>query len=215
MGHAIAIGLWVLALSAGLVTMAWVMSCQLAPEAGRPQVLRWLLRWSFKGLIVPVTLWAIMNWGVSWSLQPFMPQIQAAQSRGGTWLPEFLQVLATGLFIICSYWTATTLGWRLLLTSRSLEAESRANLKGLGWTCLIGMGVPAGIVLLVGGWPTLGLSALAVLAPMAGYAPKLLRPRKLPPMYARAVARMKFGKYAEAEWEIIRELEKCEDDFEG
>jgi uncharacterized protein (DUF1499 family) len=34
-------------------------------------------------------------------------------------------------------------------------------------------------------------------------------------MYARAVARMKFGKYSEAEWEIIRELEKCEDDFEG
>jgi hypothetical protein len=34
-------------------------------------------------------------------------------------------------------------------------------------------------------------------------------------MYARAVARMKFGKYNEAELEIIRELEKCEDDFEG
>jgi hypothetical protein len=34
-------------------------------------------------------------------------------------------------------------------------------------------------------------------------------------MYARAIARMKFGKYSEAEWEIIRELEKCEDDFEG
>ena len=34
-------------------------------------------------------------------------------------------------------------------------------------------------------------------------------------MYSRAIARMKFGKYAEAEWEIIRELENCEDDFEG
>ena len=34
-------------------------------------------------------------------------------------------------------------------------------------------------------------------------------------MYARAIARMKFGKYAEAEWEIIRELEKREDDFDG
>jgi len=37
----------------------------------------------------------------------------------------------------------------------------------------------------------------------------------MPPMYARAVARMKFGKYSEAEWEIIHELEKCEDDFQG
>jgi hypothetical protein len=34
-------------------------------------------------------------------------------------------------------------------------------------------------------------------------------------MYARAVAKMKFGKYSEAEWVIIQELEKCDDDFEG
>jgi hypothetical protein len=34
-------------------------------------------------------------------------------------------------------------------------------------------------------------------------------------MYARAIARIKFGKYSEAEWEIIRELEKAENDFEG
>ena len=49
---------------------------------------------------------------------------------------------------------------------------------------------------------------------MAGYGGTLLA-EKAPPIYARAVARMKFGKYSEAEWEIIRELEKCEDDFEG
>ena len=34
-------------------------------------------------------------------------------------------------------------------------------------------------------------------------------------MYSRAIARMKFGKYSDAEWEIIRELEKREDDFQG
>jgi hypothetical protein len=34
-------------------------------------------------------------------------------------------------------------------------------------------------------------------------------------MYARAVARLKFGKYPEAEREIIHQLEKREDDFDG
>jgi hypothetical protein len=68
---------------------------------------------------------------------------------------------------------------------------------------------------LLGGLPLLGLAAMAVLLPMAAYGPAVLRPKKLPPMYARAIARMKFGKYAEAEWEIIRELEKREDDFDG
>ena len=61
----------------------------------------------------------------------------------------------------------------------------------------------------------LGLAGIALLAPMAGYGPSVLHAKKTPPMYARAVARMKFGKYSEAEWEIIHELEKCEDDFEG
>jgi hypothetical protein len=56
---------------------------------------------------------------------------------------------------------------------------------------------------------------MAILAPLAGAAPAVLHIKKMPPMYARAVARIKFGKYAEAEWEIIRELEKSEDDFEG
>jgi hypothetical protein len=59
------------------------------------------------------------------------------------------------------------------------------------------------------------LAAIAILAPIAGYAPAITHAKKVPPMYARAVARMKFGKYSEAEQEIIRELEKCDDDFEG
>src|SRR5262249_17477626 len=55
----------------------------------------------------------------------------------------------------------------------------------------------------------------AMLAPIAGYGPAIVHPKKMPPMYARAIAKTKFGKYTEAEWEIIRELEKHEDDFEG
>lgn len=61
----------------------------------------------------------------------------------------------------------------------------------------------------------LGIAAAIILAPLAAYAPGIIQPNKMPPLYARAIARMKFGKYKEAEWEIIRELEKSEDDFEG
>src|SRR5262249_30501947 len=83
------------------------------------------------------------------------------------------------------------------------------------WVCFLGLIIPAGLIFLVGGWPLFGLAAVLVLAPMAGYAPSYLHPKKLPPIYARAIARMKFGKYSEAEWEIIRELERCQDDYEG
>jgi len=39
-------------------------------------------------------------------------------------------------------------------------------------------------------------------------------PRKIP-LYASAIAKTKFGKFEEAEWEILRQLEGCEDDFQG
>jgi len=144
-----------------------------------------------------------------------MPQIQAARNAGGPWFPDFLQVLGLGLFMVGSYWTATTLAWMLVRAAEAAEPERRKDLKGLCRICVLGLGVPAGIVLLIGGWPMLGLAAAVILGPMAGYAPAYLHPKKPRPIYARAIARMKFGKYTEAEWEIIRELERCEDDFEG
>lgn len=215
MGGAVAIFLTLLFLSSGLVGVSCVMAQRLTPERRRAAVRRWLIPWGVKGLAVPSTLWALINLGLSWQLQPFMPQVQAARNSGGPWFPAFIEVFAGGLFIVSSYWTAVTLGWFLVSSARAADPEPRKDLKALCWTCLLGLGVPAAIVVLVGGWPMLGLAAVVVLGPMAGYAPSYLHTKKLPPVYARAIARMKFGKYTEAEWEIIHELEQCEDDFEG
>ena len=156
-----------------------------------------------------------MNLGLSWNLQPFMPQVQAAQNSGSDWFPEYLRVVAVGLFVICSYWTAVTLGWAIVEASLGAEGESRAQFKALCLTCFIAMVMPALALVFFGGWAMLGLAGIALLAPMAGYGSTVLHGNKTPPIYARAIARMKFGKYSEAELEIIHELEKCEDDFEG
>lgn len=120
-----------------------------------------------------------------------------------------------GFYVLATYWTAATLIWALARMAQGLEGDMWADFKGLCLTCGLGLALPAAVVLILGGWANLGLAALVVLIPLAGYAPSVLSPRKAPPMYARAIARMKFGKYDEAEWEIIRELERCEDDFEG
>src|SRR5205823_4110491 len=58
-------------------------------------------------------------------------------------------------------------------------------------------------------------AVVLLIAPIAGYAPAILGRKKMTPMYARAIAKTKFGKYREAEMDVISELEKCEDDFEG
>ena len=162
-----------------------------------------------------MAIWALMNLGLSWNLQPFMPQVQAAQNSGERLVPG-----------ISARPGGRSLYHQLLLDDgdaglgaargrRGTEGEARAQFKALCLLCFIAMIVPA--------------LCHRVLRRLADVRPGRNRParpdgrlraehpalKKMPPMYARAIARMKFGKYSEAEWEIIRELEKCEDDFDG
>ena len=193
------------------------MVYQLTPEHRRSPVFRWLLVWAGKGLFLPLALWVVMNLGISWNLQPFMPRVQYAQINGGHWIIELLRATGQGLFLLSSDWAAITLAWTLVRAGATLEGEPRSDFKALCWTCLGVMALPAIGIFWLGGWPVVGLAAMIILTPIAGYTPAILgKVRfKIPPMYARAVAKMKFGKYTEAEWEIIRELEKHEDDFDG
>jgi hypothetical protein len=202
-------------LSSGLVITAWILSYRLTAARSREQVIPWLRTWSLKGLLGPFVLWILMNVGLSFSLQPFMPQIQAAQNKGGPWFPVFMIVVVAGLFVISSYWSAVTLTWALFRAASDLDAEARKQFKSCCRTCVIAMCIPAVLLVLLGGWTVAGLGITAVAAVTAGYAGALVHAAKIPPSYSRAVARIKFGKYAEAEWEIIRELERCEDDFDG
>jgi hypothetical protein len=206
---------WLLLLGSAFITAAWLGAYRLTLGRTWPQTRRWLIGWSVKGLATPVLIWTLMNIGLSWELQPFMPEIQMAKNIGVDWVQEFLRAFGLGFFIVSSYWAVGTLGWVLAQVHAGIEEEPRKDFKALCWTCSLAMVAPALIILLLGGLPTLGLAAAAILVPLAGYAPVMLNPKKLPPIYARALARMKFGRYSEAEWEIIHELERCEDDFEG
>ena len=202
-------------LGAASVGAAWTLVYLLAEDAERWPTIRRLGIWFGRGAALPAMCWGLMNIGLCDRLQPFMPQVQAAQNSGGPWFGTFLHVIGSGLFVIGSYWAAVTLGWEVFRVRAALQGEQRQQFKELCRACLVGMAVPAGIVWLMGGWSTLGLAGAVLVGPILGYAPEILRAKPAPPMYARAIARMKFGKYQEAELEIIRELEKCEDDFEG
>jgi hypothetical protein len=215
MNRALSVFLPLFFLSGVAVSAAWVLSFGLIPEDRHSELRRSFLRWSARGLLVPLAIWALMNVGFSWRLQPFMPQVQAAQNSGAGWFPAYLRVVGIGLFIISSYWTAMTLGWVLVEAGGRSEGESRKQFNGLCVTCFLALIVPALLLVWFGGVAMLGLAGITLFAPMANYAPGFLQLKKMPPMYARAIARMKFGKYSEAEWEIIRELEKSEDDFDG
>jgi hypothetical protein len=213
--QAIAIAFMLGVLGIGSVGGAWAVGWRLCPEDQRREAVRWLTRWSLKGLMVPLVLWALMNWGLSWELQPFMPEIQAAQYNGQNWYPSYLQVLGTGWFVLSSYWASMTAAWAIVRALRHAPEAVRAAFRPVVFSCLLGMAVPGAIVVLIGGWAAVGLAVLGMLAPVAACAPAVLYAPKARPIYSPAVAKIKFGKYSEAEWEIIRQLEKCEDDFQG
>ncbi len=210
-----AILIWYSFISTAFVGLGWFMAFHLAAPERHERIRRWLLAWSVRGLALPLAIWCLMNVRLAWYLEPFMPSVQAARNSGGAWAEEYLRVVGQGAFIISSYWSAVSLAWVLATAWAVAEGDLRKDFRGLCFTCIITLIVPAGVMVLIGGAPVAGIAALVLLAPIAGYAPGYLHAKPVPPMYARAIARMKFGKYNEAEWEIIHELEKCEDDFEG
>ena len=215
MVQAIAICFTLLVFGAGLIALAGALSLRLFPEDQRGVMLRGLVPWSIKGLLVPMIVWTLMNVGLSWELAPFMPQVQRALNRGQGWPEAFLTWCGVGVFVICSYWCPLTLGWMLAKAQPEIAKEGRKDFRNLCLVCSLGLGIPALLLFTAGGWLLLGLAATIVVAPLAAYAPTIVFAPKTRPMYARAIARMKFGKYSDAEWEIIRQLDKCEDDFEG
>ena len=201
-------------ISLALVSATCVLTCRLAEEPSRPAFRRWLAGWTLKGLLAPSAIWVLFNLGLTWDLQPLMPAVQAGRITGN-WVAPFMKISGVGAFVVSSYWAAATLLWVLVHASRGLKGEQKENFKGLCYTAGLGMGVIALVLFLLGGSYTLGLAVAVMLAPVAGYAPGILLTKKLPPMYARAIAKMKFGKYTEAEWELIKQLEQAEDDFQG
>ena len=52
---------------------------------------RWLVGWSLKGVLLPFVVWAVMNWGLSWDLQPFIPN-PGRSEQGRQVVPRLLSV---------------------------------------------------------------------------------------------------------------------------
>ena len=198
-----------------LVGITGYLIYRFAPEAEARQAV--LAEWPglAKGFVLPAVLWMLMNIGLSLHLQPFMPAIQNAQNSGTVWFWTFLGVVGAGGLLIASYWAAVTLGWLLFRVSRAAEGVARSDFRSLCFTCVAGTALPVLWLVWVGGWYTIGFAALLVTLPIAGYGRNILLRPKQRPMYSRAIARMKFGKYSDAEMEIIRQLEHAENDFDG
>jgi hypothetical protein len=171
----------------------------------------WLfLRWIGTGLLFPFVCWFLFNTGIIGA--PVWPNVAPLSAGVGVWWKSFYGPLSCGWFFISSYWAGVTFVW--LLWRVGEHVEERGKFFGIcaAWSMLVAP--VAGSMILIGGWAVVGmammLGALAFVHATLG-----VKQDKLPPSYARAQARISFGKYEEAEIEVIRELEHCEEDFDG
>lgn len=197
-----------------LVAGAFVYWQRLFLAGDLPQSKRWFIHWAVKGLGLPGLLWIIFNLGGSPVLPPLVTQVILGRVGGG-WLGRMAALTAPALVIISSYWAALTCAWLIVAFAAGRNQRREFIVTSLFWCVLLS---PLGwLIVHIGGWEAAGFAMILCLLPLVHFAYAAAATEQFvpPPLYTRAIVNMKFGKYSEAESEVIQELEKHQEDFEG
>lgn len=170
---------------------------------------RWFWKWYIKGVVAPMAIWVLYILGA-------LPGVPSLFGRLG-WkvVGKVVNASAVGLIIIASYWAAMTLAWLVVSVAIAIPEANRRQWRVLLLTWSVFLLPVAWAVVHFAGWMCAGFAATLWLLPIAHGALPLRTVLRKAPIYAAAIAKMKFGKYDEAEWEVIRALEDCDDDFQG
>src|SRR5438445_2474793 len=174
---------------------------------------RGLLVWTAKGVALPFAVWIVLNTGVLPGVPILLPEVAILRDQGGPWFRFMLAESAPALFVTASFWTAVTLVSLLPAVVTRFEDPKDFKIHAGFWSLFL-LPLSAAAVLAFGGWGA-GAAMVAWLAPIIQVSLTATLVAKRPPSYGAAFAKLNFGNYPDAEQEILRELEKCEDDFDG
>jgi len=172
--------------------------------------------WAAGGILLPVTGWMLINFGVSPNYPPVLAHIHAAKASDGHWVSAWLSLFLPVVFVASSFWMAVTFVWMIALHIIEMECSVSDLVGGaILWSALFSP--VAALVVYFFGWAGTGLAATLLLAPLLSEQLTLGNPRKkvVSPLYTRALEKIKAGKYSAAEREVIRQLAKRDTDFEG
>jgi hypothetical protein len=175
---------------------------------------RVFLRWLAKGLGVPLVLWAVLAAGAIPGMPPFCPRFLVVQAAGGGgWVGVFLGDAAPGWVALASWWASFSILWLGLVLWREVESRRELLILAGAWSAV---SLPVlWLVITWAGWGGLGLAGLIWGLPVLHFVRPFSAHEEPPPSYARAIAKLKFGRYQEAEQEVLGELERSTEDFEG
>lgn len=169
--------------------------------------------WAIKGVGIPLIAWVLFNLTAAPGRVVTLPEVVVSKLTWMGWMSVLGRLVVPVLLVISTFWAAATLAW--LLVHLVARTESRREIVGASvfWGLVLSPLV-VGIVW-VGGWYASGFALMLLFTPLLRDLLALGTPKKLGPAYTRALQRIKSGRYADAEMEVIRQLERSENDFEG
>ncbi|HTD66371.1 MAG TPA: hypothetical protein VK846_07570 [Candidatus Limnocylindria bacterium] len=172
---------------------------------------RLFVRWVWTGNLVPLVLWIFFNTGLV--TPPVWPTVAPMSAGFSVWWKSFEENAGAGAFLISSYWAGITFAWLLWRISDAVSNRRHFLILCGTWSLLL---VPLALLVIgIGSFAALGLALMAWFVPLVHNTLSLKDEKPPLPSYSRALARISFGKYDEAERAVIAELEQFEDDFDG
>jgi hypothetical protein len=169
--------------------------------------------WFIRGLFFPWLVWSLFIIGWGESLPSFVPQIIDAQQSRAPWFGLWVKWSILGALVIGFYWTAVTYIW---LVARIVEkAKDKKEILANIALFLFFSGTVAGALVYYAGWIHIAASISFALLPVVHFTIDLAEPPHVFTTYSKATAQLKRGNYQDAEWEVISQLEKRDDDVDG
>lgn len=174
---------------------------------------RAFLRWAIRGLLIPIFVWLLVNLNAIPNFPPLLPELAMSKPSAKLGLGASIHLISTGFVAIALCWTMVSFGWMFLYIARK-SGTPRELWFNLGfWFVVLSPFVWVSFRLF--GMSGAPLALLICLIPTVHAALEAVeRPVRIP-SYSIAVARMKFGRFADAEKHVLAELEKCETDYDG
>jgi hypothetical protein len=169
--------------------------------------------WAIQGLLFPSLVFAIFNFGFGDNLPALVPEIVEAQRAGAPWLRLWALWSLAGTALVTFHWAAVTYIWMLFRTIQQSEDRVETLLVS-GFFALFSFTV-AGFFVYLSGWIYLGPGICLALLPIVHFTIEMGEKPITYAFYGKAIAHLKRGNVQDAEWEVISQLEKSENDFEG
>ena len=180
---------------------------------GDPEWHRLLRRWFLQGAVAPAAAWGLINMGISERFPALVPEIAVAQAANKTWWSPWVgaQIQGAGFIIIC--WAAVTYVWMIFKLAREVgdTPQFRTDLGVVGFP----MFLLASLLAFSGNWALFPIAILVVLMPLTHRVLNIVEEPAPIPTYGIAQGKINFGKYEDAEKEVINQLEKKDTDFHG